>query len=112
MQVIVWLIFESIISVNGITVEPIGNWEIIWDWQTTHCGNSTPDQPARAFKLSNDHIEFIDGDNMGVFQMRGPNLDNLTQNCTAPVIHFGNSEPYAIPSEYNNSQWIESIWRE
>eukprot|EP01084_Bolivina_argentea_P063802 116406_1 len=99
---------------TGLIIEPIGDWETIWNWQTAKCTNeSLPDVSARAFILSNNDIEFLDSNSMaGFYQMRGPSLDNLTDICSSPVIRSGNVAPYATPSEYNNSIWIQGVWRD
>eukprot|EP01084_Bolivina_argentea_P226970 383338_1 len=106
---ILWLLS---FCVNGIVIKPVGDWEIIWHYSERCANLSTPDVSARAFKLNNNNIEFLDGDNYGFYQLRGPNLNNLTPICNKPVINAGNAAPYAVPSEYNNSIFIQGVWRE
>eukprot|EP01084_Bolivina_argentea_P226969 383336_1 len=106
------LLLLLIICVNSIVIKPVGEWEIVWHYSERCANKSTPDVSARAFKLNNNNIEFLDGDNYGFYQMRGPNFNNLTPICNKTVINAGNSGPYALPSEYNNSIFIYAVWRE
>ena len=108
-SILQFLSFVNII--HSVTIEPIGDWEIIWDYQTQRCTNVTiPDSPPRAFRIHNNNIEFLTGNHGGFYQARGPTLSNLTEICKQQVIISG-LDGYSVPSDYNNSLWIESVWR-
>eukprot|EP01084_Bolivina_argentea_P189596 326036_1 len=97
----------------SITIKADGPWETVWDYATERCfQHDLPDIPARAFKMDNGTIYFLDSNSYGFLKMTGPTLQNLTRDCNNPVITSGDREPYANPNEYNNSIWIQAIWRD
>lgn len=101
------------INVNPISIEPNGPWETVWDYATQACfQHDLPDIPARAFKFDNGSIYFLDSNSYGFLKMTGPSLRNLSRDCNNPVITSGDREPNAKPDEYNNSIWVQAIWRD
>ena len=46
---------------STITIKPISDFEIVWNWTSNHCfDKNLPDIPARVYKDDNNSIIFMD----------------------------------------------------
>lgn len=95
-------------NVPSITGALIGPEEKIADYEAPQdrCDpTDTPDQPARAFRDSQNIVHLIiSGSNARA--MTGPSLDSVTQNCH--ILHASPED--TSPQDFSNNQWLTSFY--
>ena len=87
-------------------VKVVGPEEVIFQWATQACEPSDlPDIPARAFRDAQDRVHLIASHHTNR-QMIGPNLNQVTHNCT-PIMH---SHDDPDPSRFDSREWIHAVY--
>ena len=88
----------------GSTVQQLGSEETVFDWDTQRCEDiNIPDSPARAFRDYNNQVELTLSHYVNR-RMTGPDLNNLTVNCTPTMTSDQNPDP----SAFDDYEWIHS----
>jgi hypothetical protein len=84
-------------SARAVSLDITGPEQVVFDWDTMHCFPSDgPDGTTRAFRDSLGRVQLtLNGANT---RMIGPDLDNLTHDCT--VVLQSTYDP--LPSNYDD----------
>jgi hypothetical protein len=92
-------------TAGAVSVSITGPEQEVFDWDTMHCFPSDgPDGATRAFRDSLGRVQLtLNGANT---RMIGPDLDNLTHDCT--VVLRSNYDP--LPSNYDDWLFLGGAW--
>jgi hypothetical protein len=91
----------------AVSVTVTGPEETVYDWDTMRCHDlDLPDGPLRAFRDALGRSQLVVASGWGNTRMIGPNLDNVTKNCT---IILGNQH-LPMPSDYSDWDWVQGIY--
>lgn len=99
------ILFSYETVAQQITIQ-LGPEEIVFDWTTQKCNSwDVPDAPARAFRDINNQIQLLvtNTDNR---RFIGSSLNNIALNCQSTLSSSLNSNP----SQYNDHEWIASVY--
>jgi hypothetical protein len=84
-----------------------GPEEVVYDWPSMHCDTSDyPDYPVRAFRDALGRTQLVVSGGAGNRRMIGPDLDNLTHDCTN-ILPRG---LLPLPSDYNDWDWLAATY--
>jgi hypothetical protein len=86
-----------------------GPEETVFDWSEVHCDTwNIPDAPTHAFRDADGMVQLIISHFVN-YRMIGPDLNNLEMDCSAPVMV---SDLDADPAQFNDAEWINSLYTE
>ncbi len=91
-------------------VDLIGTEEVVFDHSVDACEPaSIPDTPIRAFRDADENIQILIGHNV-TYRMIGLDFNSLSVDCAnGPVF---TSDHDADPANYNDNEWIGSVYTE
>jgi len=90
-------------------IKIVGPEEIVYDWTTDRCKfENIPDLAARAFRDASGQIQLLIN-HVSTYRMIGPDLNNLTMDCTGPVNHSAKS---GDPALFSDNEWPASPYTE
>jgi hypothetical protein len=85
------------------SVSITGPEEVVYDWPSMHCHDfDYPDAPVRAFRDALGRTQLVVSGGAANTRMIGPDLDNLTHDCTN-ILPRG---LLPLPSDYNDWDWV------
>jgi len=86
-----------------------GEEEIVFDWTSDRCEQENiPDIAPRAWRDAEGIVHLTIG-HLNTYRMSGPDLDNLTSDCTGPIMR---SDLDPDPAMFNDGEWIGSVYTE
>jgi hypothetical protein len=92
-------------SAQAVSINFVGSEQVVYDYGTMACFQyDQPDIPVRAFRDYLGRVQMIlPGANT---RMIGPDLDNLTHDCTVVVPQLRR----AAPSDFADVDWVSAIF--
>ncbi len=92
-------------SARAASLNVVGPQEPVYDYASQSCFQyDQPDIPVRAYRDHLGRVQMVlPGANT---RMIGPDLDNLTHDCTVVISHLHSP----LPSDYADVDWISSIY--
>jgi hypothetical protein len=94
---------------GAVSVSVTGPPQTVYDWGTMRCfAQDAPDIPTRAFRdaAGQTQLTLAPIGGLPATRMIGPNLDNLTHDCTQVFTSSFNP----LFSDYDDSEWLGSTY--